>query len=253
MTWPVPLSKPPRVERIGYAMHGAKRDEYYKHPHLWCLHAYEYSCDVQIGEEVVHVLPGDVTLIPPGPPLRWHFPRERRRHHFALFHLDPGVTREIPVLNRIPRRMLHDFVELFRTVAHPKATAERKCAGLWELLWRLATLPHEEDASPEAQAAKLITNDLSAVRTVEELASEVGLTADHLTRRFRRRYGSTVIAWIRERRLALARDLLLQDPRPISAVAVACGIPDIQYFNKQIRARWGASPRMLRTTKKRSS
>ena len=43
-----------------------------------------------------------------------------------------------------------------------------------------------------------------------------------------------------------ARTLLLESTLPVARVAEECGIPDLHYFNKQVRARWGGPPRRLR-------
>lgn len=247
--WQVPLGRPPVLRRVGVGIHGERREERYRLPGFWCLHCYEYGCDVTVGGTRLRIMPGDVTLVAPDQPIVYRYPRGGRRHLYAHFGLavDGAPTAAIPCHIRLPRREHRDFHALFSSaVAEQVLGPERVAAALWELLWRLAALPTASDSSPELQAAKLIDGGLARAPTVRHLAAEVGVSADHLTRRFRARFGSSVKGYIGERRLALARDLLLTTDLPVAQVAQDCGLPDLHYFNKQIRARWGCSPRALR-------
>jgi AraC family transcriptional regulator len=247
-SWIVPLGRPPVLRRVGVGIHGERREERYRLPEFWCLHCYEYACELTVGGTRLNILPGDVTLVPPDRPITYRYPRGGRRHlygHFALADAGPQVA--IPCHVRLPRREHRDFQSLFNNaVAEQVLGPERVAAALWELLWRLAALPTVADNAPELQAAKLIDGGLARAPTVRHLAAEVGVSADHLTRRFRARFGSSVKGYISERRLALARDLLLTTDLPVAQVAKDCGLPDLHYFNKLIRGRWGLSPRAVR-------
>lgn len=81
---------------------------------------------------------------------------------------------------------------------------------------------------------------------VPDLARRVGLSHSQLNRRFRQRYGRTVNAWIQERRMVLAKELLTSSALAPSQVARVCGVMDLQYFNKMVRRRWGVAPRALK-------
>ena len=58
--------------------------------------------------------------------------------------------------------------------------------------------------------------------------------------------GLTVIAYIRQRRMARARHLLVSSTLSIPAVAASVGISDLQAFNKACRRELGGSPRTVR-------
>ncbi|MEU9872377.1 helix-turn-helix transcriptional regulator [Actinomadura sp. NPDC048021] len=66
-----------------------------------------------------------------------------------------------------------------------------------------------------------------------------------------REEGTTVSAWIRERRLEhCRRDLRdpLQLHRPVSAIAAGWGFVDAAHFSRLFKAAYGATPREYRVT-----
>ncbi len=58
--------------------------------------------------------------------------------------------------------------------------------------------------------------------------------------------GLPLVAYLRQRRMALARMLLENTNQSVKEIAHACGIPDAQLFNKTVRREFGASPTALR-------
>ena len=56
----------------------------------------------------------------------------------------------------------------------------------------------------------------------------------------------TVVAYVRLRRMARARHLLVSSTLSIPAVAASVGITDLQAFNKACRRELGGSPRAVR-------
>ena len=78
--------------------------------------------------------------------------------------------------------------------------------------------------------------------SVESLARQLGCTPDHLSRCFRAETGMPVLAYLREQRLAHAKDLL-QDPKlNISEIAWACGFRSLNYFVRVFRQAVGRPP-----------
>ena len=235
------LGAAPQIVRSAVGAHGHRRVEQYR-LNLWCLHRYQYPPRLAVDDEERLVKPGEFTLIPPRRRLRFQFPGPSCQHHYALFRMaTTGESQPMRLHHQLSPARSRELEQQFQRVVDGGG-GSRSTAALWELLWRLAD--DVEERSPEEQVAQRIEEGLGLPLTVAELAESVGLSADHLTRRFRARYGMTVIAWIREQRLQLARRLLLEGMSP-AEVATACGIPDLQYFNKQVRARWGCSPRTL--------
>jgi transcriptional regulator GlxA family with amidase domain len=78
------------------------------------------------------------------------------------------------------------------------------------------------------------------------VARHCGLSHNHLTRLFTAQLESTVVGYIRDRRMRRAHHLLTASTLPIASIAATVGIPDLQAFNKACRRTLGAPPRSVR-------
>lgn len=84
---------------------------------------------------------------------------------------------------------------------------------------------------------------------VERLAALVGLGEHHFTRTFRATFGQTPRAWLRERRLARARELLMNTRGTISSIAAATGFADQSHLTRCFGAHYGVTPAALRRSR----
>jgi AraC family transcriptional regulator len=242
------LGSPPRIANIGIGMHGTARlTDAFRLRDLWQLHLYRYTADLYI-DGVAHVIrPGYVSLAPPGALVRFRY-RGRSEHLYAHLRIPvAGSPRTVPVVQdagaEIPA--LSDLLQ--QAVSSWTSAPERSAAEVWTALWRIAGLsvaapPHTAVAS----ALACIESGLAGPLTVSGVAEAAGVSHNHLTRLFREHAGTTVIAYIRRRRLDRARHLLRESTLPIAAIAASVGIPDLQAFNKACRRELGASPRTIR-------
>lgn len=241
---PIALHRRPEILRLGLGEHGRRPVEDYRLPGLWALHRYRYPCRIRAGDHEFTIHPGDLTLFPPDLPLRYRYPGPECRHRYALFALAArGAEHRVAWHHRPEAGRSRELDELLGR-AIDAAGRPRAAIALWELLWEL-TETAADPRAPEERVASRIEEALGTGLTVAELAAGVGLAPDHLTRRFRARYGTTVIGHLRERRLQQAHRLLTTTAIPPAQIARSCGLGDLQYFNKQIRARFGVSPRAL--------
>jgi transcriptional regulator GlxA family with amidase domain len=132
---------------------------------------------------------------------------------------------------------------------------------LWDLLWQIAergavraaaAAQADEGAAATRhhpaveRALQIIELRLAEPLCVADLARQVDLSQNHLTRLFRGEVGSTVVGYVRQRRVERARHLLLYSTLPIKAVAAYSGFEDLQHFNKAVRRLLGRSPRNVR-------
>lgn len=130
------------------------------------------------------------------------------------------------------------------------AEPERARVALWHVLWQLARGPaRAEDPVHHPVVRRLL--DHLAERLHEpvrpgQLARRLGVTQRHLNRLCREAFACPLAAYVRQQRLERARQLLQDSDRPVAEIAASVGYPDLQHFNKLVRARWGASPRRVR-------
>src|SRR5205814_1857930 len=114
-------------------------------------------------------------------------------------------------------------------------TPAQATAQTWAVLWRVAHLAESVGASRThaavATAMAYIESNLASPLPVPQVARAAGVSHNHLTRLFRAQTGSTVVAYIRDRRLARAHHLLRESTLPIAVIAATVGIGDLQAFN----------------------
>lgn len=243
----LPLSEAPLVADVGVGLHGVtRRQDVFHLPDLWQLHLYGYSGELEVGGEVHRIAPGHASLVPPATEVRYRYlgPSEHLYAHLRL----PGTgERQVaPVMQDVgPNRTV--ISRLLRGAL--AAAPARAAAHIWTVLWQLTEAVPTGAVAPDpfTVAAAHIEAHLATTLSVAQIAKVAGVSHNHLTRLFRARTGSTVVAYLRRRRMERARHLLTASTLSVSAVAAAVGIGDLQAFNKVCRRELGASPRALRS------
>ena len=78
--------------------------------------------------------------------------------------------------------------------------------------------------------------------TLEEIASDNHVSADHLAREFRKHFGCTVGEYVRQLRLDFACAQLTRGHDSLAAIALAAGFTDQSHFTRMFRRRMGLTP-----------
>ncbi|WP_321945116.1 AraC family transcriptional regulator [Paraburkholderia sp. J10-1] len=78
--------------------------------------------------------------------------------------------------------------------------------------------------------------------TLDEIASDNHVCADHLAREFRKHFGCTVGEYVRQLRLDFACDQLIRGHDSLAAIAQAAGFTDQSHFTRVFRRRMGLTP-----------
>ena len=81
---------------------------------------------------------------------------------------------------------------------------------------------------------------------VEKLSRAVGLSESQLQRKLHALTGLSVNLFIRHIRLLKAKDLLLNSPYSINAIAYDCGFNDPSYFARIFKNEFGLTPNVWR-------
>ena len=103
-----------------------------------------------------------------------------------------------------------------------------------------------EDGAGRAVAAILASVDTSP--RVETVAARLGMTSRHLRRVVQAELGVSPVELVATRRLALARELLLDTELSITEIVFASGFGSVRRFNAAFVARYGRPPSALRRT-----
>ncbi len=251
--WSLPLNARPVLLATGLGVHGrTQREELYQLGQHWSLHLYSYSGEVRVNDAVFPIRPGYVGLTPPRATLLYRYSGVSQ-HLYAHFTFDRVEAEPIscPAMQDVGADFPALMGALERAVAVFPLSPRRAEVRLWDTLWELAqrqVLPlHTSGIHPAVErTVGLIELRLGDVLRVTELAREVGLSQSHLNRLFQSHFGSTVVRYIRDRRVKRAEQLLRYSDMPIKLIARTVGIPDLHLFNKTVRAALGAAPRGVR-------
>jgi AraC-like DNA-binding protein len=201
---------------------------------------------------------GQVGLLLPGHRERFAFDgRVATRHSWVQAHV-PAVPAPLyarlralptalplsPALDALAREAVATTTAALPTA--PAVLAHLAAAALWRYVGE-AERRRPERARPVDDAQRLIHARLDDPDlTVEAIAEAVHVTPPHLIRSFRAEHGVTPKAYLWERRVALAVDLLAHTGLPLAAVAQRCGFRTAHHFSRRVKRATGLPPAALR-------
>lgn len=93
------------------------------------------------------------------------------------------------------------------------------------------------------QVKSYITANLREEIRLEVMAKKFFISADYLSKVFRKETGTGIREFITEKRMFLARELLNSGRLSISRVAYECGYDNFSYFTKVFKKTYGMTPR----------
>ena len=99
--------------------------------------------------------------------------------------------------------------------------------------------------------SRYIEDHLSEELSRGTLAAQVYLSEDYMSKIFSRITGRPLMAYISDRRMEKAKELLLATELPVSRVAMEVGFTNFSYFSKMFRTYTGSTPNEYRSRKKR--
>ena len=99
-----------------------------------------------------------------------------------------------------------------------------------------------------AAAVALIDARPSDPPSLDELAEIASLSPRHFSRQFQLRFGCTAFTYATARRVAAARELLLDSNHRVLHVAHELGFPSIAIFSRWFKQQVGVSPRQYRSS-----
>jgi AraC family transcriptional regulator len=108
----------------------------------------------------------------------------------------------------------------------------------------------DEDAAAAAEATRAIEYieaNLFDALTVQRIASNCAASHFHFSRRFSRRQGESVMAYVRGRRLEVAARRLIDEPgTSVVEIALDCRFDSHSAFTRAFTRSFGVSPRVYR-------
>ncbi|MBS1715448.1 MAG: helix-turn-helix transcriptional regulator [Armatimonadetes bacterium] len=118
---------------------------------------------------------------------------------------------------------------------------------VWSLLWSVAQPEHVALKSVYTEdAQRIMESRMSERLRIADVCAELHVSQSQLNRHFLSDLGRTPHQFLADCRAIRAHHLLTTTTDPIKQVAAACGIPNVQQFNRFVNLRFGIPPRELR-------
>jgi AraC family transcriptional regulator len=95
------------------------------------------------------------------------------------------------------------------------------------------------------RARQYMDEEFLVIREISEIATQSNLSEFHFFRSFRQAFGITPYQYLLNKRLELARELILKGDLSITQTALHCNFPDIFTFSKAFKRRFGIPPSHL--------
>jgi len=112
-------------------------------------------------------------------------------------------------------------------------------------------LPHSYPPRWLDRVCELLRDRFSENLSLSEVAREVGISPDHLTRSFRQHHGCTIGEYVRGLRVEFACRRLAASELPLVQIALDAGFTDQSHFTKSFKHLMGFTPAAFRKLHRR--
>lgn len=107
-------------------------------------------------------------------------------------------------------------------------------------LYKLESIPAPTDFT--AKTLDHINQHIGETLTVDDICSAIHMSKYHFCRRFKESIGLTVMEYILQTRLTLAKNMLVKESTSITHISEACGFSNISYFCRVFKEDTGMTP-----------
>ncbi|WP_456458740.1 AraC family transcriptional regulator [Nitratifractor sp.] len=243
-----------------------RRFGFHSHPTFSLSAIEEGAIEVRFHDEAPRILrPGAVALYPPDRVHRTALPSSRPLGYYNL-HLDPAYclqrwreqkpdTKDFNMFWQMPvlenRGFFEHFLLLCRLILEeePPKRIETLLKGLlYDLFDQIHFIRQDTDSIDPLtdSVARFLHERLDDPPGLDEISRHFGYHPDALNRRFKRRFGLSLRAYLIDRRLHRAKTLLLEGEHSVAQVAAETGFYDQSHFVKAFKKAYSLPPKEYR-------
>ena len=136
------------------------------------------------------------------------------------------------------------LLELFKNEWFDSRTKNRlKCNALFTYIYyKIEDSITKSENKHITAAKKYISKNLFSELSLSEIASALSITPQHLSALFKRHLNKTVIDYINNERINVAKRKILTSKSSLCEIAESCGFSSYNYFTSLFKKRVGTSP-----------
>lgn len=115
---------------------------------------------------------------------------------------------------------------------------------IWSLIRQcMLSLPASKKYSSHVGAAlTYVAEHYAEIISLKEVADSIHINTDYLTRLFKKETGRNMSTYLMDYKLDMASFMLKTTNLQISDIAMNVGVPNISYFSKKFKERFGMQP-----------
>ncbi len=111
--------------------------------------------------------------------------------------------------------------------------------------------PGYNDDSIGVLIKRYVKDNLDKKITLSDIALNLHCSTVTLTEHFKAEFGYTIMEYVTHKRMELAKKLLLSTNEPLRVIASMLGYPDVEYFSRTFKHKFGLPPGTWREENKR--
>ncbi|MFP3090372.1 AraC family transcriptional regulator [Treponema sp. TIM-1] len=162
-------------------------------------------------------------LLPPREPFVVKVPPERRSKILSILKKITGQSvQDLPISSL----MLNNLIALLHDLKN--------------------SLEYLEDANLLTQVKQAVDTGYSFPLKIADIALQLHLTPEHLSRQFKKLSGQTLASYINNLRINSSITMLVNTDMPLKQIASECGFKNVNYFNTVFKQRYAITPREMR-------
>ncbi|MBQ6829848.1 MAG: helix-turn-helix transcriptional regulator [Clostridia bacterium] len=216
----------------------------------------EGDCNYLIDDELYEIKAGDLVYIPQGV---IHKTTYSGRHSRTVINCPVESFGDVPLPSfrvfrngDVYREMKRLFADVEREYKQDDSFSQTLMEGYMRAFVALMHR-HQNCYVNERQANKTIQEILAFLHeqytsdiTLQDLAQRYGVSAEHISRTFKKETGLNFIEYLSQLRLKKAETMLKFGNDSIAEIAFACGFNDSNYFSEKFKKVYKRSPGQFR-------
>ncbi len=168
--------------------------------------------------------------------------------HYVSFNftLRPNASLSMPTyMPQVISREIRAVISVFsQSHLSPLYHSTEKAVNLLNyILFEIQdTLAMESNNDAVSAIIKYIDGSLSSPVSLSRIAEHVHLSREYVAHIFKRETGKTVIEYANERKMLIAKALILEDRLSLQDIALTLGFSNYSYFSKVFKKHFNTSP-----------
>jgi AraC-like DNA-binding protein len=198
-----------------------------------------------IDDERVELSRGDALIIAPGS----HRTRYRSANnvYYASFNIvtpPDWIPKKHGVIRGCVDISIAYLLELFNNEwSGPRTQNRLKCNALFTYIYyKIEDSITANENKHISAAKKYISKNLFTSLSLSEIASEISITPQHLSTLFKKHTGKTVVDYINDEKINVAKSKILTSRASLCEIAESCGFSSYNYFTSLFKKCEGISP-----------